>query len=136
MGGMRGGMFNIPPERVVKLEVPCVCLDHGKPDPTPRAKYVIVPAEMYVKNEAVIELLKVFGRGGLNRQAVQAAVWHMNNGLDWPELAAKIGYQGLHGERTPYFRPSELRAAFYMARVSQRLAEKTHSAKPSSLSQN
>ncbi len=34
-GGAPGGFFNIAPEKVRKLSVDVVCLDHGKKDPNP-----------------------------------------------------------------------------------------------------
>ncbi len=38
-GGMMGGgmgMMNVPPEKVGQLDVPVVCLEHGKRDPRPQ----------------------------------------------------------------------------------------------------
>ncbi len=122
-GAGGGGFFNIAPEKVGKIKVDCVCLDHGKPDPNPRMKYQLVPVESYVQNSAVIELLKVFGRGGLDQTAVQAAVWHLNNGLSWHELAAKrSGEKTLFGSELPYFLPQQLHAAVELAKAAERAA--------------
>ena len=88
-GGGGGGAFNVAPERVRKVKVPCVCLEHGKPDPTPRMKYEIRPIETLTKNEKVIELCKMLGQGEIPQNAAQAAAWHLANGLSWEQLAAK-----------------------------------------------
>jgi len=134
IGGGGGGFFNVPPEKVAKLTVPCVCLDHGKPDPTPRMKYEIKPIEEYVKRPEVIELIKGFATGRLDHGAVQAAVWHLNNDVSWKELAAKRhGPKSLLGQRPPYFTDNQMRQAMTFAQqaVLQAEASKSESANTS-----
>src|SRR5690606_25453170 len=87
--GGGGGVFSVPPEKIGKINLEVVCLDHGKPDPSSSKPYRIIPIEQYVKQPAVIELMKALGRGELQHDAAQAATWHLNNGLSWQELAAK-----------------------------------------------
>ena len=124
-GGGGGGFFNVAPEKVANFKVACVCLDHGKPDPTPRMQYKLVPVESYVSNQAVIELLKQFGRGGLDRSIAQAATWHLNNGLSWQELAAKrSGRKSLLGREEPYFYPQQLHAAVQLSKAAEQFAAK------------
>ena len=133
MGG--GGMFSIPPEKVGKFNVPVVCLDHGKPDPSSSKSYKIVPVDWYVQEPAVVELLKAFGRGELQHDAAQAATWHLNNGLSWQQLAAKQQGTARSIVRPPYFAPRALQAAASYASEAQRLAqaaEKEKSLEPES----
>jgi hypothetical protein len=119
MGGMGGGFFNVQPEQVRKVKVACLCLDHGKTDPTPRMKYEIKPIKSYVQRPDVVELVKAFGRGGLNQPAAQAAVWHLNNDVSWQELAAKrSGKRLANGAKLPYFSVYELRGAVQIASAS------------------
>jgi hypothetical protein len=127
-GGNNAGFFNVAPEKTGKLTVPCVCLDHGKPDPTPRMAYKIVPGEEYVKQPAVIELLKVFGQGKINHAAVQAATWNMNNDLSWKELANKriFSRQYVSGS-IPYFQSKVLQQAQRLALDSQQKARESNS---------
>ena len=40
-----GGVLNVEPGLVGKAKVTSVCLEHGKPDPTPHMKYTIKPIE-------------------------------------------------------------------------------------------
>jgi hypothetical protein len=91
--------------------VAVVCLDHGLRDPSSSKPYQMVPIEEHVKNPAVIELVKAFGRGELQHGAAQAAAWHLNSGVSWQELAAK--QQGTERSlvRPPYFSPYEIQAA-------------------------
>ncbi|MFV2065869.1 MAG: hypothetical protein ACC645_02745 [Pirellulales bacterium] len=122
-GGGGGGFFNVAPEQVAKIKVPCLCLEHGKPDPTPKMKYVIRPIEDFVDRPAVVQLIKAFGTGQLSHRAAQAVVWHLNNDLSWQELAAKRGAGRLaFGGKPPYFTPQEMRLAVRIATESVRRA--------------
>lgn len=116
-----GGQFNVPAERVGKLEVPCVCLEHGKPEPRPAMEYEIKPIEEFTKDPAVAELLKMFGKGQLNHAAAQAAAWHLANGMSFEELAAKRIIRA-GGTTYPYFHPNAIRAAIEIVAA---VAEKT-----------
>ena len=91
------------PERVAKLKVVSVCLEHGKKDPNPQVAYDLVPLESFVKDAKVIELVKMLGRGEIDRRAAQAAAWHQANQLSWQELADKIGAKHISGATEPYF---------------------------------
>ncbi len=88
-GGMGGGMFNIAAEKVGKLSVNTVCLDHGKKDPNPKMKYKLIPVESYVKDPRVVEVLKMVARGEVTQNTAQGATWHLRSGLSWEELARK-----------------------------------------------
>lgn len=119
LGG--GGFFNVAPEQVAKVSVPCVCLDHGKPDPSPRIPYVIQPIENYVGRPAVIELVKGFGAGQIPHGAAQAAVWHLNNDVSWQELARKRApRRSALGPKPPYFSPQQLHLAVRAAQEAVR----------------
>lgn len=133
--GGGGGVFSVPPEKVGKINLPVVCLDHGKKDPSSSMPYRIIPAEQYVKDSATIELLKAFGRGELQHDAAQAATWHLNNGLTWEQLATKRQGTERSIVRPPYFAPQSLQAALAYATEAERLAKeaaKTKSFSPES----
>ena len=122
-GGGGGGIFSIPPEQTAKLNVAVVCLDHGLRNPSSSTKYTIVPAEEHlVDRPAVIELLKAFGRGELQHGATQAAAWHLNSGLTWNELAAKLQGTRRSLSRPPYFNRQEIQAGMAYASAAHRLA--------------
>jgi hypothetical protein len=114
MGGMGGGMFNIPPEKVGKLKVACVCLEHGKAEPRAAIPYEIKPIDSLVSNKAVQELCRMVGSGKVNQRVGQAAAWNLQNGMSWDALAAKRVEQ-VGGLSEPYFSEYELRAAMQLA---------------------
>jgi hypothetical protein len=114
MGGM-GGMFNVAPGKVEKLKVNTVCLEHGKPEPTPRMAYKMVPIESFTTKPEVIELCKLVGTGKIPQSAAQAAAWHFTDGMSWQQLAQKVGVQHLIGPSEPYFSPVDIQAGMRIA---------------------
>lgn len=123
MGGMGGGMFNVAPEKVAKVKLVTVCLDHGKEDPNPHIEYKLVPIESYAKDPAVTEVIKLMVAGKLDQHSAQAAAWHLQNGLSWQELATKIGAKHLNGTVDPYFTPVHLTRALAATKLAQKQAE-------------
>jgi len=82
-----GFWFNVAPEKVGKLKLTGVCLEHGKPDPSPRHKYQVQPIGSVTDKPEVIELCAMLGRGEIGQRAAQLAAWHLNNGMSWEKLA-------------------------------------------------
>ena len=114
MGGM-GGFMNVGAEKVGKLKVPLVCLEHGKKDPNPRVKYEIRPIETFTQKAEVIELCKMVGRFEIAQNSAQAAAWHLSSGLSWEELAMKDRVRLLNGYTEKFFTPEEI---VFAARIS------------------
>jgi len=119
-GGM--GMFNVPPEKVGKMKVITVCLEHGKPEPRPAMKYKIVPIAEFTDQPAVHELCRMLATGRINQRAAQVAAWHLNDGMSLQELAAKR-IERANGASYPYFSPQELRAGVQIVAMAQKMAE-------------
>jgi hypothetical protein len=124
MGGMGGGMgmFNVPPEKVGRIDVATVCLEHGKDDPRPAIPYAIKPLESFTTKPGVRELCAALGNGQINQRAAQAAAWHLNNDMSWQELAAKQIHHA-NGTREPYFSPQEIQGAIKIAAAAVSLSE-------------
>jgi hypothetical protein len=119
-GGM--GMFNVLPEKVGKIEVTTVCLEHDKSAPTARVPYELKPVEQFTDKPAVHELCKMFGAGRVPQRIAQAAAWNLNNGMSWQRLAAKqIRYA--NGATQPYFSPQEIMLAARVATAATRQAQ-------------
>jgi hypothetical protein len=120
MGGMGGGggnFFSVPPmatiepNQTLSLEWNSVCLQHGKSEPGPRHNYVLVPVESFTKDPILTELLTMVGTGKVDRQAAQAATWHLTDNLSWQALAHK-SITRLGGlPPLPYFNIAQLAAA-------------------------
>jgi hypothetical protein len=121
IGGGFGGAFNIAPEKVGRMKVACVCLEHGKRDPNPRVPYAMKPIDEVTKDAKVHLVIKLLASGKVNQRIAQAATWHFANGMSWQQLAAKqIDRLGRPDE--PYFRASELQAAVRLAALTENAA--------------
>ncbi|HVA49085.1 MAG TPA: hypothetical protein VNH11_22170 [Pirellulales bacterium] len=114
MGGGGGGMFNVPADKEGNVRVPCVCLEHGKPEPRPQMTYSIKRVESFTTKPGVAELLTELDPSGMNQRAAQAAAWHLNNGMSWEQLAGKR-IERADGSSYPYFLPEELRGGIELA---------------------
>ncbi len=122
VGGVGGvGQFNVPAEKVAKLPVKLVCLDHGKRTPTPAMKYDLRPLDEYTTKEGVYELVQIMNTGRISHSQAQAAAWHLNNDMSWQELAAKY-IERANGQRYPYFHRGDLKVAVEVARAARRMA--------------
>ena len=119
-GGGGGGFFNVGPEKVGKIKVQTVCLEHGKPDPNLRMRYELRPIESMTGKSDVVQLCKMLGRGEIPQNAAQAAAWNLANGLSWGELASKDRVKHLDGSSEKYFSPAELEIALRIANEAQR----------------
>jgi hypothetical protein len=122
-GGGGGGFFSVPPEKTIKINLAMLCLDHGLRDPSSSRPYRMVPILDHVQRPEVIELLKAFGRGELQHDAAQAAAWHLNSGVSWGELSAKLTGTRRSFTRAPYFSADEIRAGMAYAGEAMRLAQ-------------
>lgn len=115
------GFFSIPPGKTVQLQLQSVCLNYGRPDPTPAMKYKLVRLEDQVSDPALQELL-----AGINersdRDAVQAAAWHLANGLSWEQIA-QLSNQRLPGVKTPMFTAAEVRSAQSLVEAAETQAK-------------
>ncbi|SMP53409.1 hypothetical protein SAMN06265222_104108 [Neorhodopirellula lusitana] len=113
MGGMGGGggMFTVRANRVQKVALDTVCLEHGKPDPNPRMKYAIVPLENVTQDPKVKSLCMALGNGQVAQNTAQAAAWNLMDGLSWNELAQKNRVESRYTGNIRFFSPLELQAA-------------------------
>lgn len=123
MGG--GGMFNIPADKEGDVKVPCVCLEHGKPEPRPKMPYAMKPIESFTTKPGVAEMLTDLGYGRIPQRAAQVAAWHLNNDMSWEELAAKR-IELRDGRSYPYFTPAELLAGHQIADQAVQEAKRTN----------
>ena len=129
-GGQGGGnFFNVPPEKVGELKLPTVCLEHGKKEPRAAIPYEIRPIASFNTDPAVHELLKLFGRGGIDQRSAQAAAWHLANKMSWQELRAKQIVRA-DGSRYQWFSDAELQRGMSLATTAQQLAKDKPKASP------
>lgn len=117
-------MFNVAPEKVTKIKIVAVCLDHGKKDPNPKVPYQLVRIESYAKSPQVSELIKMLIRGEIDQHSAQAAAWHLQNSLTWEALFQKVGAKHINGSTEPYFTPDQLDRALAATEIARERAER------------
>lgn len=114
--GPRGPFFfNVEPEKVGQVKLRTVCLEFGKAEPGPRIAYQVKPLEAVTTRPGVREACRQLANAEVEQKVIQAAAWHLNNGLSWNQLKLKR-YKSDFGVTSPIFTERELKQG-------QRLAE-------------
>ncbi len=127
MGGGGGGFMRVPPERMMKVAVQTVCLEHGKPDPNPRMAYKMVPLDQFTNDPSVRVLCESLGYGQVTQNTAQAAAWHIMDNLSWQELAEKNRVESKYTGNIRWFSQIELRTAQAIVSEVARIAESRES---------
>jgi hypothetical protein len=133
-GGNRGGVggaFDVAPEKVARIKVQTVCLEHGKKEPTAAVPYEIEPVASYTSDAKVQELCKLLGTGEVSQRAAQAAAWHLANHMTWEQLIDKKTHH-LLGPSEIYFSAADIRAAMQITDRAMKMAESRDQARSSS----
>lgn len=79
--------WTLAPGQLLQLQIPCFCLEFGKPDPNRKIPYEMVELQELNDQPAVQELLKRFAQGDIDQRVAQLAAWHVASGTPWPMLA-------------------------------------------------
>lgn len=103
-------VFNIAPEQVRTIEVRCLCLEQGKPNPRSAVKYELVKLSEVNDDPRLAEVLRANARGEVTQEVAQAAAWHIANEMSWDELAGLSQRIALNAER-PWFHAQQLQQA-------------------------
>ncbi len=122
MGG-GGGFMRVPPERMKKVSVTTVCLEHGKPDPNPKMAYKIVPLEQFTDNARIRVVCEALGYGQVTQNTAQAAAWHIMDKMSWQQLAIKNRVESKYIGNIRWFSPIELRTASAVVNEATRIAD-------------
>lgn len=116
-GGFGGGLQSIPPDKTISMKYVSVCLEHGKPDPTPRGSFVIQKVDDYTDNPVLKELISMVGSGQMAPKAAQAAVWNVTDKMSWQQLASK-GVRDHMGNFHSFFRQQDIAGAQLIQRTA------------------
>jgi hypothetical protein len=108
--GNGNGFFSVPTDRIVRVAYRSVCLEHGKPDPSPRMTYRLGKVEDFSDDPVLGEILKIVANGEHDPQAGQAAAWHVANKMSWKKLSEK-SIQHIGHPATRYFSKETLTRA-------------------------
>jgi hypothetical protein len=115
-----GRIFNVPADKPSKLRVTCVCLEYGKPTPRPALPYEMVRLDAVSNEPSMAGLLSKLETS--NQHEVQAAAWHLANGMSWRQLAA-IHIERLLDLNEPFFTPRDLQQAKELVREATSVAK-------------
>ncbi len=129
--GGGGGAFDVAPEKVGKIKVQTVCLEHGKKEPTAAVPYEIEPIASYTDDAKIQELCKLVGTGDVSQRAAQAAAWHLANHMTWEQLIDKKTHHLLGGDEI-YFTQADIRAAMQISDRALKMADAREHAPSSS----
>lgn len=110
-GNLQNGFFRIPAGGTIRWKVTTVCLEHGKPEPRPKMKYQIQPAESFTDDAAVIELCRIVGSGRVSQPVAQAAAWHLANDLSWDDIASMNRIESKYTGNVRYFTDEQIAKA-------------------------
>ncbi len=106
--------LNLAPGRFAQTQIPCFCLEFGKPDPNSRIPYIICPLNDLNNKNAVAELLDQFTQQGINQYVAQLAAWHIANDVPW-QMLTKVQFPRTKTSRGHRVTQMELVAARRLA---------------------
>lgn len=129
-GFFGGGAASIPPEQVGSIPFHSVCLQHGKPEPSVKSDYVLVPVEKFSSDPVLHQLLTAVGTGKVDAQAAQAAAWHLTDKMSWDQLANKAVQHTGGAAPTPYFTQAQLAGAQALLAQAKTRADDEPAPKP------
>ncbi|QDV51654.1 hypothetical protein [Gimesia fumaroli] len=129
------GLFTIPPEKTVRLQLRSVCLEHGKPCPSSLKTYELRPIDTKVKDKALVLLLKKFNPRRDDLEMMQAIAWHLGSHMDWQELANKKKNRHIGGG-VPYFSRAQLTTARKVVELARIESNRTPAEKEGQLYSN
>lgn len=120
MGGgmMGGGMMRVETDKPRKAMVDTVCLEHGKPNPTPKMKYKIVRLEEVNPDPQVGEVCKMLGYGQVSQNIAQAAAWHLTNDFSWEQIMQLPKHVSQYTGIELFFSPQEVQSAMRLVSIA------------------
>jgi hypothetical protein len=130
-----GGAFDVAPEKVAKIKLETVCLEHGKKEPNAHVPYEIRPIGSFTSDANVQELCKMVGAGQIDQRAAQAAAWHLANHMTWEQLMDKKIHHLIGGDEV-YFSQDEILAAMQITDRAMKTAEARATSSTSASSQS
>ncbi|MBI1347267.1 hypothetical protein GC163_13390 [bacterium] len=104
-----GGLATIPAGKSILLKMKTVCLSYGRPDPMSKMTYRLVPVEEYSSDPVLAELLESYTER-VDRDTMQAATWHVANGLSWDQIR-QLPDRRVPGVSATIFTPRDVQSA-------------------------
>lgn len=104
-----GGLATIPAGKSILLKMKTVCLNYGRPDPMSRMTYRLVSVDEYSSDPVLTELLESYN-DRVEQDTMQAATWHVANGLSWDQVR-QLPDRHLPGVSATLFTPRDVKSA-------------------------
>lgn len=114
------GLLSVPPEKVVRVGLTGVCLNHGHPTPRPKLPYELRRIEEVASRPEVAAICIMLGQGEIDQATAQLAAWHFHSEMSWDDLAALRSKTAI-GAVAAYSR-KQLRSAKKAAKQAKQLA--------------
>jgi hypothetical protein len=99
-----------------------VCLEHGKPEPSPRVPYRLERLETFSPDPRLAVVMACLASGQVSQKAAQAAAWHLASGLTWERLAAEMIDHAGGDPDEPFFAAADLAVARQLVELATRSA--------------
>ena len=116
------GSFVVQPGKQRVFRFATVCLEHGKPEPSPRVPYKLVKLETFSQDPRLPVVMAALSSGRVSQKAAQAAAWHIANGLSWERLAAEMIDHAGGDPDEPFFAPADLATGRALAAEADKVA--------------
>ena len=117
------GGFVVLPGKTRTIRFATVCLEHGKPEPSPRIPYRLQPLDSVSQDLRLEFVLGALANGQVSQRVAQAAAWHVANGLSWERLAAETIRHAGGVPDEPFFQQAELAGAMQLVAAATSAAE-------------
>ncbi len=76
----------VAPDQTIQLEIPAVCLNFGRLDPTPRDRFELMDVAEYSADSRVQLALRSLATWGTSQAVAQAVAWNVFNGLRFEQM--------------------------------------------------
>ncbi|MDZ4687914.1 MAG: hypothetical protein SH850_22810 [Planctomycetaceae bacterium] len=110
------GFATIPAGKSILLQMRTVCLHYGRPEPIAKMTYRLTPVEEFTSDPVLAELLENYSPR-TDQDAMQAAAWHVANGMSWDKLA-KLPQSGLAATGARLFNRRDVNDAQSLVKLS------------------
>lgn len=124
------GFAAIPAKKTIQLQMRTVCLNYGRPEPNPGLPYLLTSVEQFSSDPVLASLLENYSPRA-DQKVVQAAAWHLANGLSWEQLA-QLPDRRLRGTGARLFSARQVQSAeSLLTSLEQRAAQRALRGEPS-----
>jgi hypothetical protein len=113
------GSFVVYPGQTRRFRFATVCLEHGKPEPSPRMTYRMQALDAFSTDPRLDVVMAALGSGTVSQKVAQAAAWHIANDLSWQRLKAETIHHVGGRPDEPFFQPGELATAMRLVKYAE-----------------